>query len=68
MTLSFLFIVVFYNHDRNRFNYNKKIEALINERFEAIERKNNKEVLLTEDEASKELKICSKTLANLREG
>lgn len=44
----------------------RKIEALLNERFEAIERKYNKEVLLTEDEASKELKICSKTLANMR--
>ena len=46
----------------------RKIEALLNERFEAIERKYNKEVLLTEDEASKELKICSKTLANMRRG
>jgi hypothetical protein len=44
----------------------RKIEALLNERFEAIERKYNKEVLLTEDEASKELKISSKTLANMR--
>ena len=43
-----------------------KIEALFNERFEAIERIYNKEVLLTEDEASKELKISSKTLANMR--
>ena len=43
-----------------------KIEALLKERFEAIERNYNKEVILTEDEASKELKISSKTLANMR--
>tara|TARA_B100001057_G_C22086152_1_gene657700 strand:- start:107 stop:364 length:258 start_codon:yes stop_codon:yes gene_type:complete len=43
-----------------------KIEALFNERFEAIERIYNKEVFLTEDEASKEFKISSKTLANMR--
>ena len=44
----------------------RKIEALLNERFEAIERDFNKEVFLTEDEASMELKISSKTLANMR--
>tara|TARA_B100000768_G_C10895529_1_gene215467 strand:+ start:242 stop:499 length:258 start_codon:yes stop_codon:yes gene_type:complete len=44
----------------------REIETLFNERFEAFERKYNNEVLLTEDEASKELKICSKTLANMR--
>tara|TARA_B100000963_G_C22584251_1_gene652282 strand:+ start:424 stop:684 length:261 start_codon:yes stop_codon:yes gene_type:complete len=43
-----------------------KIEDLLNERFEAIERNFNKEVFLTEDEASMELKISSKTLANMR--
>ena len=44
----------------------REIETLFNERLEAFERKYNNEVLLTEDEASKELKICSKTLANMR--
>ena len=43
-----------------------KIEALLNERFEAFESNFNKEVFLTEEEASKELKISSKTLANMR--
>ena len=45
-----------------------KIETLFNERFKAIERNCNKEVILTENEASKELKISSKTLVKLRRG
>jgi len=46
----------------------RKIETLLNERFKAIERNCNKEVILTEYEASKELKISSKTLSNMRKG
>ena len=39
-----------------------KIEALLNERFEAFESNFNKEVFLTEEEASKELIITSLSL------
>tara|TARA_R110002012_G_C11664859_1_gene612548 strand:+ start:1708 stop:1965 length:258 start_codon:yes stop_codon:yes gene_type:complete len=44
----------------------REIETLFNERLEAFEKKIHNEVLLTEEEASNELKVCSKTLANMR--